>query len=126
MHWNYLHFSAIGILFIVYVLRKVKKNEFSEAKSIFWILGGVAMLCLSIFPVIIIKLSSLLGVVYPPSLLFLLSIIFVIFVTFRQDQEISHLSERVNELAQRNALLEREVEALRDKERLMPDNIREE
>ena len=121
MYWNYLYFSVIGVLFVVYVFKKVKRNEFSEERSIFWIAGGVTMLCLSIFPVIFIKLSSLLGIFYPPSLLFLLSIVFVVFVSFRQDQEISQLSERVNELAQRNALLEQEVGTLRVKERLKQD-----
>ncbi len=83
------------------------------------------MLCLSLFPVIFIKLSLLLGIVYPPSLLFLLSIVFVVFVSFRQDQEISQLSERVNELAQRNALLEQAISAFRAEERLKQDNIGE-
>jgi len=126
MYWNYLYFSVIGILFVVYVFKKVKRNEFSEERSIFWIVGGITMLCLSLFPVIFIKLSSLLGIFYPPSLLFLLSIVFVVFVSFRQDQEISQLSERVNELAQRNALLEQEVGTLRVEERLEQDNTREE
>ena len=126
MYWNYLYFSAIGILFVVYVFKKVKKNEFSEERSIFWIAGGITMLCLSLFPVIFIKLSILLGIAYPPSLLFLLSIVFVVFVSFRQDQEISLLSERVNELAQRNALLEQAVSTLRDEEHLKESNAVEE
>lgn len=126
MSWNYLYFSVIGVLFVVYVFRKVKRNEFSEERSIFWIVGGVIMLCLSLFPVIFIKLSSFLGIFYPPSLLFLLSIVFVVFVTFRQDQEISQLSERVNELAQRNALLEQAVSTFNAEERLNMDNDGEE
>lgn len=125
MYWNYLYFSVIGIFFVVYVFKKVKRNEFSEGRSIFWIAGGFTMLCLSLFPVIFIKLSLLLGIVYPPSLLFLLSIVFVVFVSFRQDQEISQLSERVNELAQRNALLEQAISAFRAEERLKQDNIGE-
>ena len=126
MYWNYLYFSVIGILFVVYVFKKVKRNEFSEERSIFWIVGGITMLCLSLFPVIFIKLSSLLGIFYPPSLLFLLSIVFVVFVSFRQDQEISQLSERVNELAQRNALLEQEVGRFSAEERGKQDNAQEE
>lgn len=113
MYWHFLYFSVVGILFIIYVLKKVKRNQFAEEKSIFWIAGGICMLCLAVFPVIFIKLSLLLGIAYPPSLLFLLSIIFVVFVSFRQDQEISLLSERVKELAQRNALLENAVNNLR-------------
>lgn len=104
MYW---HFSFVGLFFICYVLAKVNKNQFAETKSILWITGGILMLLLSLFPVIFTRLSTLLDVAYPPSLLFLLSILFVVFVTFRQDQEISLLSEQVKDLAQRNALLEK-------------------
>jgi hypothetical protein len=109
MYW---HFSIIGLLFICYVLAKVKKNQFAEGKSILWITGGILMLVFSLFPLIFVKLSTLLGVVYPPSLLFLFSILFVVFVTFRQDQEISLLSEHVKDLAQRNAILEEALKKL--------------
>ena len=106
MYW---HFSIIGVAFIWYVLAKVTRNQFSEVRSIFWIMGGVVMLVLSLFPLLFVKLSQLLGVVYPPSLLFLFGILFVVFVTFRQEEDISLLSERVKELAQRNAMLETEL-----------------
>jgi len=122
MSWQYLYFSVIGIFFIGYVFNMVKRNEFAEGKSIFWIAGGVTMICLAVFPIILVKLSLLLGIVYPPSLLFLFSIVFVVFVSFRQDQEISLLSERIKELAQRNALLEHAINTLRAEERSKQDN----
>jgi hypothetical protein len=121
----YLHFSIIGFAFICYVLAKVNRNQFSEGKSIFWVMGGILMLVLSLFPILFIKLSHLLGVVYPPSLLFLFGILFVVFVTFRQEEEISLLDERVKELAQRNALLEQALSAHRAGEHLKQDNTRE-
>ena len=83
------------------------------------------MLVLSIFPILFIKLSHLLGVDYPPSLLFLFGILFVVFVTFRQEGEISQLDERVKELAQRNALLEQVLGAYRAEEHLKQDNTQE-
>jgi hypothetical protein len=116
----YLHFSIIGFAFICYVLAKVTRNQFSEGKSIFWVMGGILMLVLSLFPILFTKLSHLLGVVYPPSLLFLFGILFVVFVTFRQEEEISLLDERVKELAQRNALLEQALSAY-----LKQDNTQE-
>lgn len=110
----YLHFSIIGFAFICYVLVKVTRNQFSEGKSIFWVMGGILMLVLSLFPILFTKLSHLLGVVYPPSLLFLFGILFVVFVTFRQEEEISLLNERVKELAQRNAILDTELKTMRE------------
>lgn len=103
-------FIIIGILTILIILKKVKGNLFSEEKSLFWILGGIAILILSIFPNLIDRLSELLGIYYPPSLLFILSSLFIIYKIFRQEQEISILNERVKELAQRNALLSEQIE----------------
>lgn len=107
---NRIFFVVIGIIFILNILRKVRKNVFSEEKSLFWISGGIGILILSIFPQLIDYLSNWLGIYHPPSLLFLLSSLFIIYKIFRQEQEISILNERVKELAQRNALLKEKIE----------------
>ena len=106
MYW---YFSFVGLFFIIYIINKVKLNLFSEEKSLFWLLGGFSILFLSLFPHVIVKLSYFIGIDYPPSLLFLLSSLFLIYVTFRQEQDISQLNERVKELAQKNALLEQTI-----------------
>jgi len=103
-------FVIIGMVAIFIILKKVKSNLFSEEKSLFWILGGIAILILSFFPTLIDRLSELLGIYHSPSLLFLLSSLFIIYKIFRQEQEISILNEQVKELAQRNALLNEKIE----------------
>lgn len=110
MYW---HFSIFGLLFILYVLARVKNNQFSEGKSILWISAGIVVLALSLFPEIVVRLSALLGVDYPPSLLFLFSILFLVFMTFLQDHEISLLTQNVKGLAQHIALLEEALAAFR-------------
>ncbi len=110
MYW---HFSIFGLLFILYVLAKVKNNQFSEGKSILWITGGILILALSFFPEIVVRLSVLLGVDYPPSLLFLFSILYLVFMTFLQDHEISLLTRNVKGLAQSIALLEEALASFR-------------
>ena len=108
MYW---HFSIFGVLFISYVLAKVKNDEFAEGKSILWITGAILILVLSLFPEILVRLSALLGVDYPPSLLFLFSILFLVFMTFQQDHDISLLTRNEKGLAQRVALLEQALAA---------------
>jgi hypothetical protein len=102
-------FIFIGLAFIFIILRKVKGNLFSEEKSLFWILGGLGILILSIFPYLFVPISELLGIDHPPSLLFVLTSLFIIYKLFRQEQEISLLNEQVKELAQLNALLEEKI-----------------
>lgn len=102
-------FIIIGVIPIFLILNKVKKNLFSEQRSILWMFGGLCILILSIFPRLIDKISSALGIAHSPSLLFLLTCLFILYIIFKQDQDISLLNERLKELAQRNAILEQKM-----------------
>jgi hypothetical protein len=97
---------------MIFVYDKVKKRKLSEKESIFWMLGAVTILILSIFPNIIIELANLLHIDYAPSLLFLLGIVFVFLLVFRLTIYVSTLKEQVKELAQRNAILESRITQL--------------
>ncbi len=110
----YWHFAIFGLLFIIYVLAKVKNNKLSEGKSILWIIGGLLILLISLLPEIIVHLSLLLGIDYPPSLLFLLGLLFLVFMTFQQDHELSLLAQNMKILAQHISILE---EALTESQR---------
>jgi len=103
-------FIVIGILSIIYIINKVRKGIFSVNESFFWICGGIAILVLSIFPQIIIWLSNLAGIDYPPSLLFMLCIIFLVFMNFRNCRKIAEHQEKIIELAQNLTLLKSKVD----------------
>jgi hypothetical protein len=104
-----IFFILVGLLLIVYVYKRVKKNLFSEKESMFWMVGAIILFILSIFPKIIDRLSSFLGIVYPPSLLFLFAMMFTMVLLLRQSQQISVMSNNLKELIQRNALLEQKI-----------------
>ncbi|WP_341281424.1 DUF2304 domain-containing protein [Paenibacillus sp. FSL H8-0537] len=104
-----LFFALIGILFTLYVYNRVKKNLFSEKESFFWMIGAFFLFVLSIFPKTIDVISRVLGIAYPPSLLFLIAFIFILFLLFRQSQQISIMNDRFKELVQKNAVLEQKV-----------------
>lgn len=106
---NRIFFGLVAILFMIYVYKQVKKDRLSEKESFFWITGSVVILILGCFPQIIGVVSELLHIEYPPSLLFLLGIIFVLGLVFRVMIYITLLKEQSKELAQRYALLEKRV-----------------
>lgn len=81
----------------------------SEKESFFWIVGGIIILILGLFPQIVGMASEILHIEYPPSLLFLLGIIFILGLVFRVMIYITLLKEQNKELAQRYALLEKRV-----------------
>lgn len=103
---NNYFFIFISLILIFYLILKVKKNIYFEKESIFWLLGAFFMLLLAIFPKFIDFLASSLNISYPPSLLFLLSIVFIFAILFRQSQQISILHTKMRELIETNALIE--------------------
>lgn len=68
---------AFSVLFIVFILNLVRENKLDEKYSILWLLFGVIILIVSIFPIIIEKIAILFNVYYPPSLMLLFAILIV-------------------------------------------------
>jgi hypothetical protein len=108
-------FISLSVCLILYIYTRVKKKLFSEKESFFWVLGSFLILLLSIFPKSIDYFSAILGIAYPPSLLFLISILFVVFLLFRQNQIISVMNERIKELGQMVSLLEVKIRSLTER-----------
>ena len=100
-----IFFIILGIIYLIYIFTAVKNGKFNVVESFFWICGGIGVLILSIFPNIIVWISKFVGIDYPPSLLFMLCIIFLLFINFRNSQKISEQQEKIIELAQNLALL---------------------
>lgn len=107
-----IFFASLGLLFMGLVYKQVKKKRFSEKESFFWMCTAFAMLVVGVFPQIIDYLTSLVHINYPPSLLFLLAILFLVLIVFRLTEHMSILQERVKELAQDHAILEERVKQL--------------
>ena len=105
-----LFFIFIALIFMWIIISRVKKKKFFEKESFLWVIGSVFALILSVFPGIIGFVSQIVGIQYPPSLLFLLTIIFVLFLLFRQGEQISLLREQVKDLGQRIVVLEKIIE----------------
>ena len=88
---------------------EVRKKNFSIKESFWWVIAAIVMLILSIFPYSIDNLAKFLNIEYPPSLLFVLCIIFLVFINFRNSKRISLQQEKIIELGQELAILKEKV-----------------
>lgn len=111
---NYF-FIILAIDFMIYVFVNVKKHEFSIEESVFWVLGAILLLLLSIFYKQLDKISLAVGIAYAPSFIFLLAIMFLLFMSFRAIKKISKQNEKIIELAQRVSILEFELSKKEEK-----------
>ena len=68
-------------------------------------MSSLIMLILAIFPYSIDTIAHFLNIEYPPSLLFVLCIVFLVFVNFRNSKKIAEQNEKIIELAQELAIV---------------------
>jgi len=94
----------IGLSAVVAVFYLLVRRKINERNSLFWLCGALAILVFSTMPDTLDIMAVLAGVKYPPTLLFLLSILVIMFILLYQSIQISALQEKVKELTQRLAI----------------------
>lgn len=91
---------AMGILYLV------RRDHLYIRQGLFWILIAAASLTFGLWPYVIDTLGSVLGVAYPPTLLFLVALVVLVFKALLGDIELTRVRRDIRRLNQRIALLE--------------------
>jgi len=96
--------AIAGLLYLVFVVSLLVKKKISELNTLVWIGTTAIILILSANTRWLDRLAELVGVGYPPSLLFLFSVLVLLLLTLYQSVQISVLQEKVKDLSQFIAL----------------------
>jgi hypothetical protein len=97
---------GLGLILIVELIRR---GRLKEKYSLLWLFAGTILLIFSSSRGLLEYASSLVGIYYPPSFLFLLAFLFLLLITLHFSSVISGLSEKNKRLAQELALLRQEM-----------------
>lgn len=100
------------ILIISFLLlcRQVKKRTLDLKYTLAWFVLVLALIVIDVFPVIITSVSSLVGITTPSNMLFLFGYVLLIVIIYTLTAAISKLSDNVRSMAQKIALLEKELD----------------
>jgi hypothetical protein len=102
--------AALGALFLLAVVFElIRRRKLQERYALLWLLTGLIVFVLAVWRDGLGTFSSLVGIYYPPSALFVLASFFVLVVLLQYSTVISQLSEQNTILAQRLALLENKL-----------------
>ncbi len=93
-----------GMLFIIGTIRLLLIKKIGERYSVFWLVGCLAILVLSIVPNLVDYIASFLRIGYPPTLLLLLSTLMLFWLCLYNSIHITLLKRRLVELTQRKAV----------------------
>jgi hypothetical protein len=103
-----IYFIILALIAFIYIIHEVRKKKFSIKESFWWVVAAIVMLFLAIFPYSIDYLAHIFNVAYGPSLLFVLCIVFLVFINFRNSKKIAEQQEKIIELAQELAIIKAE------------------
>ena len=104
-------FGFAGFVLLVIVFELIRSRRLRERYALLWLLTGAVMMALSLWRDGLNTIAGWAGVeTYPPAVLFAVAALFVIVVLLHYSTVISRLADQNTILAQRLALLERELE----------------
>ena len=91
--------------FLLYILEMVRRRKLREEYSILWLFGSAVILVLSLKKDWLDSLAHAVGIVYPPSFLFLVGILFILLILIHFSITISKLHQMNKKMAQEIALM---------------------
>jgi len=95
--------SSLCIFFVVIEL--VRRNRLKERYSLIWLSASLVLIVFSVWRELLHFIATSIGVYYPPSFLFLLSIFFLLLLLLHFSVILSALSESNKRLAQEVGIL---------------------
>lgn len=113
MKFDIFFFAALFAFgFLIVVLEFVRTRKLKEQYSLLWLLIGGIMILLTLWRNLLNKLASLLGIYYPPSLLFVVGILFSFALILHYSVIISRLHTQNVKMAQEIGVMNKKIEDL--------------
>ena len=110
----------LGVTFALFILAIIiwmlLSKRLREKYAILWLIIGIGMLVLTVFPDLLVWLSNVLGVQVPSNLLFVGALALLVGVTLHQSWELSTAEDETRRVAEEVAILRAEVDALKDRD----------
>lgn len=104
----HLLMSVLSIVSLVFILRLVRRRQLRAKYSLLWLPLGAVFVVLGVAPGLLDWAAGAVGIYYPPAMLFLAGILFLLLVAVHLSWEVSRLEERTRILAEELALMRAE------------------
>ena len=99
---------SVGLIILIFEL--VRRRKLREEYSWLWMLTGVVIFILAVWYDLLVFITRLIGAALPTSTLFFFGVFFLILINLYFSVKISTLTDQINKLTQRQAILESLVE----------------
>lgn len=113
---NQIWFILMAVCLLVFVLALLKRGVLAVKYALLWLVCGVGLLLVALFPYLIYVVRDWLDMVMPSNVVFLIMFGFVLLLLLSHSVAVSELSEKSKRQTQSIALLEKRVRELEDRE----------
>lgn len=103
---------ALAVVILVIVVWMLLARKLREKYAVMWLVIGLAVLLLGLFPQLLLWLTDTLGVAVPANLLFSLAIVLLLGVTLHLSWELSQAEEEIRRVAEETAIARSQIDRL--------------
>ncbi len=114
---TWVPFLVVAAVSVFVVLAILRSGRIREKYAALWLIVGLAIVIITIWPGLLAGLAALVGVQLPSNLLFFIAILMLLGIALHLSLEVSKLEEETRMLSEEAALLD---ERLRRLERRLP------
>ena len=104
---------ALAVVILIFWL--IRHERLPIRRSLWWLAIAIAIGVFGLFPQLLDQTARLVGIAYPPALLFTIAILVLLIKLLLEDMEVSAQQRRILRLAQKTAILEEAVRELQEK-----------
>lgn len=103
---SYFIGPVVALLLLAAVVWALMTRRLRERHALWWVIGAVVALVVSLFPSLLESASAALGIEVPLNLAFVFAIALIFLVSLQHSAELTSLEEKVRTLAEHVAELE--------------------
>jgi hypothetical protein len=104
---------SASLVLVLFVVEAIRRSHLNARYAILWLGAGGVLLIFSLYRPLLDWSAEILGISYPPSLLFGLAFLFLLMIVLHYSLVISSHRDSIRRLAQTVALLERALQKQR-------------
>lgn len=100
----------ITIIYYIAIIRSIRQKKLEISLAIFWIISGLLLIIVALFPNLCMEVSKLLGFEKTSNMIFCIAIFIAFYLIFK-------LSLRLSEAEKKNTLLIQELSIIKSKQK---------
>lgn len=110
--WTYLTGILVALVILVTVVQMMRHGRLRERHAIWWLVGGVVILVITIFPATLTFVARILGVAVPINLSLFLAVGVLALLALQHSSEITSHEKKLRVLTEEVALLTQRLESI--------------